>query len=318
MNNFLLRPAEPDRDFERLAAWFTWLEDSSNTESSLKKYYEKEKDRILHKVAENGENRIIGFYWIERDRIVPDRDLFFLYVDPGERRKGLGSSLYQDMMQAVETSQVSTLRVNVRDDCPEGMAFVQQHGFSELSHLIAMSLDLSTFDDRPYDQVITRLKSEGLQFTSMEELGNTEEFQRKLYALNSMTAMETLGSSGEPSWSSFEDFQQHVCQAGWYKPAGQMVVIDTATGNWAAMSAITRFDGVDYAYNLHTGVDKRYRGRKLGQAVKVHALRFARDGLKANSVRTHHNTKNPPILAIDRKLGYVQIPGYFSMEKRIS
>ncbi|MHB1119712.1 MAG: hypothetical protein ACYC11_06580, partial [Bellilinea sp.] len=55
--------------------------------------------------------------------------------------------------------------------------------------------------------------------------------------------------------------------------------------------AITRFYGVDYACNLHTGVDKRCRGRKLGQAVKVQALRFARDVLKVNSVRTFHSTK---------------------------
>jgi len=62
----------------------------------------------------------------------------------------------------------------------------------------------------------------------------------------------------------------------------------------------------------------RYRGRKLGQAVKVVALRYAREVLKASSVHTHHNTKNLPMIAIDRKLGYTQIPGSFSMEKVLS
>ncbi len=75
------------------------------------------------------------------------------------------------------------------------------------------------------------------------------------------------------------------------------------------MSAITRFEGADYAYNLHTGVDKRYRGRKLAQAVKVLALRFARDVLKVDEVRTNHNSQNDPMLAIDRKFGYVQTHG---------
>ena len=50
-------------------------------------------------------------------------------------------------------------------------------------------------------------------------------------------------------------------------------------------------------------MDARYRERKLGQAVKVIALRFARDVLGAHIVRTHHNTKNEPVLAIDRKFG---------------
>jgi RimJ/RimL family protein N-acetyltransferase len=94
-----------------------------------------------------------------------------------------------------------------------------------------------------------------------------------------------------------------------------MLAIDTATGAWAAMSAITRWEGCDYAYNLFTGVDMLYRGRKLAQAVKVIALRFGRDVLKVNEVRTHHNARNLPMLAIDRKLGYIQLPGTFKMEK---
>ena len=106
-----------------------------------------------------------------------------------------------------------------------------------------------------------------------------------------------------------------MCQAAWYKPAGQIVAIDTAIGVWAAMSAITRFEGSDYAYNLFTGVDALYRGRKLGQAVKIHALRYARNVLKVGFVRTHHNTRNLPMITIDRKLGYTMQAGTFLMEK---
>jgi len=81
------------------------------------------------------------------------------------------------------------------------------------------------------------------------------------------------------------------------------------------MSAITRFDGQEFGYNLHTGVDRGYRGRKLAQAVKVLALRYAREVLRVNRVRTHHNTLNHPMIAIDRKFGYVQKPGIYVMVK---
>jgi RimJ/RimL family protein N-acetyltransferase len=94
-----------------------------------------------------------------------------------------------------------------------------------------------------------------------------------------------------------------------------MVVIDSLSGDWAAMSAITRFQGADYAYNLFTGVDERYRGRRLGTAVKVLALRYARDVLDAREARTHHNAGNLPILAIDRVLGYTLGRGKYTMQK---
>jgi RimJ/RimL family protein N-acetyltransferase len=191
-------------------------------------------------------------------------------------------------------------------------------GYQALQHLIGMELDLDKFDERPYQEIINRLKNNGFQFTSMEALGNTEEAQRKLYLLNDTAASETMGGLGEHSWASFEDFQKRVCQSDWYIPGGQIVVIDTATGTWAAMSAITRLQGTDYAYNLFTGVDWRYRGRQLAQAVKATALCYARDVLKVRTVRTHHNSQNLPMIHIDRKFGYVDLPGHYTMEKVFS
>ena len=178
-------------------------------------------------------------------------------------------------------------------------------------------MNLDGFDDRPYDELIEKLKGEGFQFTSMEALGNTEEAQRKLYLLNDAAAMEMIVPEGKHFWLSFDDFQKKVCQTDWYKPGGQMVAIDTATGAWAAMSAITRFEGSDHAYNLHTGVDRRYHGRKLPQAIMVLALRYAREVLKANRVQSDENVLNLSTIAIYRELGYTQIPGTISMEKNL-
>lgn len=132
---------------------------------------------------------------------------------------------------------------------------------------------------------------------------------------NDAASASTPGQSGEHAWASFEDFQQSVCGASWYQPAGQIVAIDTPNGAWAAMSAISRMQGREYAYNLFTAVDLLYRGRKLGQAVKVLALRYARNELKTNIVRTHHNTRNLPMIAIDTKFGYKLLPGSFLMER---
>jgi GNAT superfamily N-acetyltransferase len=315
MKTILLRPAEPERDFRQLAAWFSILEGEPNSDSSLKEYYDKEREWIIHKVAEDEQGELLGFYWILRHKSEADRIYFYLFVRPEQRRQGLGRRLYDDLARVAEAAQTKRLRVSVRDDCPEYRTFAERRGFSVQLQRIALALNLDTFDDRPYEAIIAKLKEDGFLFTSMEELGNTEEAQRKLYILNNTTAMQVPGSDGEPYWDSFEDFQKSVCQSDWYKPGGQFVAIDTTNGTWAAMCAISRFDGNEYANTLHIGVDMPYRGRKLGQAVRVLALRYARDVLKAHSVRTTHNGVNLPALAIDHKLGYVQIPGTYLMEK---
>ncbi len=322
MKSFKLRPAEPEHDFAQLAAWFTLLEDEPNTEQGLKEYYEKARPRIIQMLAQDEQGELLGFYWAARDRLMPERLDCYLFVEPEQRGQGVGGRLYADFERVVAEMQAKTLRFSVWDNCPECRGFAERRGFHERAHRIGMTLDLAAFDDRPYDALIERLAGEGFRFTSLEGLGNTEEAQHRLYNLNDATSLDTPGADGEHPWASFEDFRERVCQADWYKPGGQMVVIDVArsgeTGPFVAMSAITRMEGTDYAYNLHTGVDRRYRGRKLGQAVKITALRYAGEVLKVDRVHTHHNTLNLPIIAIDRKFGYVQTPGIFSMEKALT
>jgi len=310
-----LRPVEAETDFGTLAAWFSSIEDEASTEAGLKEYYHKVQERVTAQVAVDEAGVLVGFYWLSRHKFEAGRFDFFVFVPPERRGQGIGRRLYAEMTAMPEVAQAAKLRASVRDDSPEDRAFAERRGFHEVRHHFMMGLDLDTFDDCPYDAIIARLEGEGFQFTSMAALGNTEEAQRKLYALNDSASASTPGAEGEHSWESFEDFQKSVCQSDWYKPEGQIVVIDTATGEWAAMSAITRLEGNNYAYNLFTGVDQRYRGRKLGQAVKVTALRFARQALGVHQVRTHHNMKNLPMIAIDKKLGYVQMPGAFLMEK---
>jgi RimJ/RimL family protein N-acetyltransferase len=316
MKKFILRPADPERDFKQIAAWFSILEDEPTSESSLVDYYEKHRERIIQKVAEDEQGQLVGFCWIIRVRLHPELAAIHLFVKPEERGQGIGRQLYDDLMQAIGKIQVKQLQARILDTCPEFHTFAEKRGFVERRHEFKMVLDLDTFEDQPYEEIINKLRDEGFLFTSMEALGDVEETRRKLYTLNSTTDMETLGSNGKPAWDSFDDFQKRVCQSDWYKPGGQIIAIDAKNGIWAAMCAITRLGWHDrHANILFTGVDERYRGRKLGQAVKVLAQRYARDVLKADMVYTDNNTQNLPILAINRKLGYRLLPGAFLMEK---
>ncbi len=313
--NIRLRDLTSENDYEEMAVLFTIEEDFTATAKGLKDEYEKKKGLVQVKVAENDQGIYLGFYWIEKSQLEPGRGHLYLIVKPEQRQQGTGTRLLSAAMKFARQEKLTRLRVAVRDSAPECVRFACQNGFVEINHQISMDLDLDGFDFGAYDGIISGLKNEGFLFTSMAELGDTPEAQRNLFELNESTSMDTMGSDGSRSWKDFEDFQKTVCHTKWYKPEGQKVVIDTQTGKWAAMCAIGLFDG--QGYNLHTGVDRDYRGRGLGQAVKVTGLRYAKDVLKVNKIFTHHNTKNEPMLAIDRKLGYQQISGTYSMEKVI-
>lgn len=316
MKIFALREADPKRDFDQIAAWFSILEDEPTSGPRLIEYYEKHRERIIQQVAENEQGQLIGFCWIISVRLKPESAAIHLFVRPEERGQGIGRQLYDALIDAVEKTPIKNLHTVLKDSCPKCRAFAEKRGFIERQHEFKMVLDLAIFDDLPYQDAVTKLKNEGFQFTSMEALGDTEEAQRKLYALNISTGMDTPRSNGESAWDTFDDFQKRVCQADWYKPAGQIIAIDTATGDWAAMCALTRLDWHDQHANiLYTGVDSRYRRRGLALASKTVALCYARDVLKANVIYTDNNAQNIPIIALNHKLGYALLPGTFTMEK---
>ena len=303
-----------EADFNALAELFTAYEAEPATAQGLKDEYAADRENIFIQVAAGEQDQVAGFYWAAFNPRRAGHALLYLIVAEAFRRQGIGATLYDQFLRAHQPG-LKLVQANVRLDCPDGCRFAAQRGFVEKRRTIPEELDLQSWDDRPYAALLERLAHAGFRFTTLAELGDSAEAQYQLYLLNDVTATQVPGDNGEHIWDSFADFQQRVCQAAWYRPDGQFVAIDTHNGAWAAMCAITRFEGYAYANTLHIGVDLAYRGRKLGQAVKVLALRYARDVLKAPLVRTYHTAQNLPALAIDRKLGYRQLPAFCRVEK---
>jgi RimJ/RimL family protein N-acetyltransferase len=222
--------------------------------------------------------------------------------------------LYDNLISQAGRLNALTLHTNVRDTCEEGIRFATRRGFKLKKHSIEMMFYLKRFDDKRYESILENLRNEGFKFTNMADLGDTPAARRKLFTLNNNAAGTDPGADGIKPWASFKEFNRDVCNASWYRPDGQIVAIDSNSGEWAAMSAITVFNQADHAYNLFTGTDVRYRGRKLAQAVKSLALKKALE-YGVETVRTSHNSENAVMIAIDTKLGYVRTPGMLIMEK---
>ena len=316
MENISLRPADPDRDFEEIGNLFLLEQGELALETDLMVDYEIHKERIFClTVAESEQGELLGFNWATQNRFDGNQAYFFIIVKPEYRLQGVGHLLYENIEHAAQKRHIKRLEVTIQDTCSKCRAFAEKRAYTEEAHFIELALDLHAFDEQACNEITIRLKKEGFEFTSMEVLGNAEGAQRKLYLLNNSTSMEKIVPDDHHVWLFFEDFQKKVCQTDWYNPAGQIVAIDTITGNWAAMSAITRYQGSNYAHNLHTGVDKRYLGRNLAQATLSLALRYARDVLAVKSVHTDENVENLPALSLYKNLGYVQMPGTLVMKK---
>ncbi len=318
LKNVRLLPAEPERHFAAIAALISGQETEPSTQQSLTEWYNRRRaGGILFTTAVDQLDQVLGFDGLYRDNTNIERQYgIYLIVDQHLRGEGLGRLLYADLLTHADEFEVRQLRTRVRDTCEGSLQFALRRGFIVKKHSIEMLFDLTTWDESRYQPILQALQSQGFRFTNMAELGDTPDTRRKLFALNNSAAADDPSSDGIPPWSSFEEFERDVCSSYWYHPDAQIVAIDTHTGDWAAMSAITVFQGADHAYNLFTGTDVRYRGRKLAQAVKSLALRKARE-FGVSTVRTSHNSENAAMIAIDTRLGYVRTPGTFIMVKEL-
>lgn len=234
-------------------------------------------------------------------------------VLPDHRRRGIGAMLYNDAVEFARAHGANRFIAEVRDDMPEWFKFAQARGFEIDRHIFESTLDLKTFDESKFAGVIQAVQAQGIRFSSLAEVGDTEANRRKLYDVNKYAALDIPGFEGE--FPRFEDFSKYVFQASWFRADGQILAVDGE--RFVGLGAVGYFPTTNSADNMHTGVLKEYRGRKIALAIKLLTIRYAR-ALGATFIRTNNDSKNAPILAINRKLGYKPAPGWYKCVKALA
>lgn len=308
-----IRLARPESDIPGIAELVNSFERQPLAVATIRKWFEHmPPGRITHRmVAVNEHDKVIGYSVTSHEPWWPDHHFYvWVVIAPQWRKQGLGLSLYEDAQAFLQEQDAVQLKSEVQDDNPVSLRFAQRNGFGLNRHLFASKLDLKTFDETPYDRLIATQEAAGIRFFTMADFHDDPVARRKLYELNRSTDLDIPGGDG--TFMSFEEFEQWVCGAKWYCPAGQLIATDKEA--WVGLSAVQLLPETQGAYNLMTGVLRPYRGRKIALALKLLAIRYARDN-GAYYISTDNDSLNAPMLAINKKLGYRPQPGKYSLIK---
>jgi len=264
-----------------------------------------EETRFAH-LAVDEQGQGIGMAELGRNAWTPPGVLrLTLIVDPAWRNQGIGSQLFSDGFEVARAKGARCLESMLRDDDPHSLHFAGRRGYRLDRHIFDSTLDLTTFEEQPFVERLERAQAAGFRFFTLADLEPlSEEVQRKLYELNRVTALDNPANNG--NFLPFEEFRKEVLEASWFRPDGQILAAQDE--RWVGLAAVAWYPQAGYAYNAFTGVDRAYRGQGLALALKLLAVRCARQ-YGAPCLRTSNDSRNAPMLAINRKLGYQPLRG---------
>ncbi len=304
-----------ENDLPELAALISQVSVESMSLSQLHDWYIRQPDGHIRRcrVAVDPVGQISGYNLLQHEAWEEEGLFYFeVIVKPERQRQGLGSFLYDDAFTAVQALGGKRLKGDVRDDRPDSLHFAEKRGFSIRRHLFESTIDLATFDERPFAGIIKSVEQTGIRFFSLADVGDTEEARRKLHAVNTAVVADIPGGDGR--FPSFEEFNNLFNNASWFRTEGQIVAADG--DEYIGLAAVAYFAETNSMTNNITGVMPAYRGRKIAQALKLWTIRYAK-AFGAVNIRTSNDSENAPMLAINRKLGYEPQPGTYLLHRQL-
>jgi GNAT superfamily N-acetyltransferase len=206
-------------------------------------------------------------------------------VSGAYRSRGIGSALYAAALDHALSLNPPELLTTFYET-PEGVGFAEARGFRETRAEQLSVLDPHAVDEQP----------------AAEVRALTQANLRDAHRIDETTSRDI--PAHEPITEiPYEEWEQWVLGGPTFQQEGSFIAY-TDDGEPAALSLLTADLESGRAMNMYTGTLREFRGRGLGLAAKLASIHWAAEHGVAQMFTTN-DERNAPMLAINRRLGYV-------------
>lgn len=263
---------------------------------------------------------------IEKDEIVgagyytqshwfahPQKFILWVGVHPRQQRSGIGSALYETILQGLQPFDPLALRTRATEDCPQSIRFLEKRGFQEVIRDISSALNVQACDLTRFRGVEDRFRGGGIEIKALPELENDPERNRKLYELDWEMSLSVPGElAAGIGRRGLEKYVEYAITGPSALPEAFFVAVKG--DEFVGLSHVLVSEKGISLYQGLTGVQPRYRRHGIGLALKIRCIAYAR----ANGytlIRAENDAKNIPMLAMNERLGFVRKPSVITFEK---
>jgi GNAT superfamily N-acetyltransferase len=223
------------------------------------------------------------------------------------RDRGLGSALYDKALEYLQTFAPLVMLSIADESDGAGIRFAEKRGFKPIANLFNSYLDLTKFDAAGHTDAFRLPTSQGYEFTSLANMTLDEPTRKKFYHQFLKAFSGTPGEEyfGLEEW---EDFNKVVFESKSLDAAGYGVAL--YKGEFVGFSDVIKTEAAKEGdmFTGFTGVVPEHRRKGLAYAMKVKMIEYCIE-LGGRQLKTENDSRNAPMLKINRKLGFIEHPG---------
>ncbi len=236
-------------------------------------------------------------------------------VRPDASQQGVGTRLWEHLLEVLHAYHAIEARTMVRETMPEGAHFAQQRGFREVMRVWESRLDVGACDLTRYQAQVERVAASGVTSTTLAaERARDPDALQRLYALHSAIGKD-IPSPDRFTPPDFGLFLSHVVESPNALPEAHFIAV--ADGQYVGVNNLSKPALGDWLIQNTTGVVREYRGHGIATVLKVQTVTYAKaHGIR--EIRTWNEIKNTGILAINGRFGFIRQPAWVTYGKEFT
>lgn len=315
----IIRPATLEDTAARVRVFNASRPDNPITlETALHNEKIRKKELVFQRLTAEVEGECVAFAYFSQLEWMfhPQKFDMGVLVHPNFRKRGIGSALYDTLMEKLKPYDPIKLIGFAREDWVDSVRFIEKRGFEVEFREWESWLNMATFDESKFAGSLEKVEALGYKLCSLADLLHDKNAFKKVYDLDLETSEDVPLPEGESfTFPSFERWLETVQSNPNFNAESWFIAV-APNGDYAGISMLNKRPADNDLSTGLTGVKREHRRKGIALALKLKGLEYARTN-GAPVVRTFNAQNNQRMLPINELLGFEKQPGWLEYAKEL-